>query len=227
MSSAGKGSRLGQRRGLRNAKLIPRTMQGWTSPGAELVRLYFFGNTPPAPAEIPYSWIRTPARFRQDTLINTAVVAQTGGVTARARDAESIRGFGMTSIPFTLDCADATTPRLLADFTVDLLATQPAEIPRTRIAELTLVPLIERTDAEIWRILDRKEGDRITITNAPADWPAGANSLVIVGIAHRVTVEGRIVTWRTTPVLGRVAGEPGPWFYTDTSFTGATDETPF
>lgn len=70
--------------------------------------------------------------------------------------------------------------------------------------------------------------DEVTLTGPTAHgWPTGATELVVEGITHSITADVRTVTWNTAPIVGAVAGVPGPWFYLDDSRLGGTDVVPF
>ncbi len=216
MSSTGKGRHL---RGLR--------------PWADLLRLpdlasqdrdayaiandLYFGNLPPAPTLIPYSWLTPPARFRADQAISIATVTSQSGGVARAASTTTRDEYGTWATSATLDSpAGSSDPAQLA---AHLVATYAA--PRMRMPGLTL-NLASRSTVECKRILEREIGDRFAITGAPADWPAGATDLVIEGIGHTITVATRLVQWNTSPVIGAAAGEVGPWVRADQSqITGA------
>lgn len=177
----------------------------------------YFGNLPPAPALIPYSWLTPPARFRNDQAISTAAVARQGGGAARATSTTTKAEYGTWAASATLfSPAGSSDPAQLA---AHLVAAY--DVPRMRMPSL-LLNLANRTTAECKRILQREIGDRITITGAPATWPAGVTELVIEGITHSITVATRIVAWNTSPVIGAAAGTVGPWVRADQSaITGA------
>lgn len=73
--------------------------------------------------------------------------------------------------------------------------------------------------------------DEVTLTGPDGSrpvWPAGVTELVIEGIEHTYDSDGgRLVAWKTAPVIGTAAGTAGPWFRLGESKTGGTDLMPF
>lgn len=190
---------------------------------APLLQDWMFPPGPPAPVDIPYSWLLAatgPLRSRPDKPLTTAAVTPTGGATARAESAESIAAFGDQTFTATLNTATSTDAIALAQWTVAYYATPPAEVPRTRFPSLAL-RLNHRTMPERQRIMAVTIGTRIRITDAPATWPEGATHQIVEGIAHRrgrgPAGEGGVadVVWNTAPVVGSAPGVAGPWFRLD------------
>lgn len=221
MSSTGKGRYL---RGLRPWADLVRLpdMASQDRDARTIAQDLYFGNLPPAPTLIPYSWLTPPARFRADQAINRAKVSRSGGETAYASSTTSSDEYGVWAGSTTLTVpAGSSDPANLA---AHLVATYAA--PRMRMPGLTL-NLATRSTVECKRVLGREIGDRITITGAPATWPAGATELVIEGITHTITVGTRLVAWNTSPVIGAAAGEVGPWVRADQSQITGSDTWAF
>lgn len=191
-----------------------------TSPLVAIVGDYYWGaavTNAPAPVVIPYAWVSTPLLRRPAAIVNTASVGMVGGSTAYARSAASITqyGVGPANIDLHTDC-DAD-PFNLATFLVAYRATPQ---PRQPVLRLNLY---DRTDAECLRIFRVKLGDRVTISDTQAGWPAAAVSFVIEGIRHEAGVEHRFVEWATSTVLGAAPPTPGPWWRWDASAWDGTD----
>lgn len=185
---------------------------------------YLWGGGPPAPTQIPYTWLKSPVRFRPDRIINSAAVSQTAGAPARITNETSVDTYGESAAPpITLSTiCDADANNLATHLTAGYAD------PRMRCPQLTINLLMPRlTTADLWTLLGVTIGDRIEITGAPATWPEGSTSLVIEGIQHSIGIEERLVTWNTSSVIGVVPGTPGPWFRADTSRLDGTDKTPF
>jgi hypothetical protein len=194
----------------------------WTGDEAfvEVARHWYLdGWQAPDPVEIPWSWISGPLRFRQDKAFTHASVTKTGGGSAIAQVSAD------EQIDFTasLDSENDVDAPNLAHFTITYYDT-----PRTRLAQLVLA-LNRRTDLEIWTILGVNIGDRISITDVPAGWPQGADSLVVEGIQHisRGDVGPRLVVWSTSPVIGEEVGQVGPFFRVGVSPLDGDDLLPW
>jgi len=187
---------------------------------------WYFGATAVAPVQIPFSWISTPAQWRSDRPFTSAAIAVTGGTTVYASDEDSRTEFGDNQYAATLDTDTPADAASLAAHAMFYYATDPAGVPRRRFTRLVFV-LNARTQPEQWRIVNVRQGDRITITGAPATWPASVLTQVVDGIAHSIGSDARQVAWLTSPVIGEVDGTPGPWFRLDASLIGGTDKTPF
>lgn len=185
-----------------------------------ILRDYVFGSAP-SPTLIPYSWIAPPARFRADTVVNVATMAQTDGATttianlaSKARGAREVTG----TLATACDADPANLGRWLTTYRAD---------PRMRQPLLLLVDLIARTDDECVRILRVREGDRVVVTDPPADWPEGGHSLVVEGLQHLSQNGRRQVGWVTSAVAGTTPGTPGPWFRWGSSQYGSADVIPY
>jgi hypothetical protein len=176
------------------------------------------GGLPQDPAEIPVCWLTAPLTLRLDKPFNYAEVTQIDGATARytAPGATVIYPFSAT-----LTTAVDADPTNLAHWTVTYNTTA-----RMRSPSLT-INLLHRTDDEKVFLLGIGRNRRIRLTGLPAEWPSGANTLVVRGIQHRATTYGRTVTWVTGPVIGTTAGAPGPWFRWGTSYWSGIDTRPF
>lgn len=187
---------------------------------------WFFGATAVTPVQIPFSWLSTPAQWRSDNPITSAAVAVTGGATAYASTPVSQVEFGDNQYAATLDTAVQQDATSLAAHAMFYYATNPASVPRRRFVRLVFI-LNARTQVEQWRILQVQRGDRITITGAPATWPASVTAQVVDGVAHGIGDNERRVAWLTSPVIGEVDGASGPFFRLDSSLLGGADKTPF
>lgn len=166
---------------------------------------------PPAPVQIPYTWLSPGLRGRPDKPLTTAVVAQDSGVTAERFNNNALTEYGDNPFELTMFTDGVDDPANLAEFVLKYYATQPGQVPRTRFPSLTVV-LNGRTVAEQWRLLGLKQGDRITITDAPSTWPAGTTEQVVEGVRHILGSNARTVQLNTSPVIGATAGMAGPWF---------------
>lgn len=188
---------------------------------AALVDRLFFGG-PPAPVLIPYSWLSFPARWRHETMVNTATVGQVGGTSATATNAASVAEHGHRPGGATLHTASDADPANLATWLVTYRGEQRMKQPT-----LMLVDLAERSDAERVAILAVRQGTRIVITGPPTTWPEGSHSLVVEGVDHTGRSDRRGVAWKTSPVPGTIPGEPGPWLRYGASIWNSTDVIPF
>lgn len=183
----------------------------------------FWGLAAPAPTVIPYSWLAPPATFRADQPINDPQVQQANGATAYAPNNTSINNYGDFPLAITLNTISAGDPAALATY----LNTYYSGF-RMRNPSLTINLLdAHRTQADVWRILGIRIGDRISIPDAPATWPEGANTLFVEGIYHSVSQNERLVTFNCSPVIGATPGVVGPWFRDDSSVASGTDAGPF
>jgi hypothetical protein len=186
------------------------------SPAQELAQAWYFSGLPPSPVDIPWTWIQGPLRIRQDNPLRRAEVSQSGGSTARAKDATLTTTEQMWTYTQTIDSITAADAANLARWTVEYY-TQP----RPRTPALTLL-LNDRSEDELYRILSVRQGTRISLSGMPASWPTGAGELIVEGITHTITADLRRVSWNTTPVIGAELGESGPWLYTDDTLTDST-----
>jgi hypothetical protein len=181
---------------------------------------YWWGSSP-LPVSIPFGWIDSPANWVEDPPLNVAQISGTPG--ASASDPDSIDEFGEFTFTATLASATAVDSMTLAHWVLAYYATGPNEVPRVRFQGLRFV-LNQRSQGEIRTLLQVGEGRRVSITGTPATWPVGAEEQVVEGIAHSCDNDGgRFLDWITSPVIGEVAGVPGPWFRLDASFLGGPD----
>jgi hypothetical protein len=221
MSATGQGAALRGLRAWTDLLRLP-DMANQDRDGYTLAQDLYFGNLPAAPTEIPYTWLTAPVRFRTDQAISRASVTRSGGETARAASSATAAEYGTWSTGTTLfSPAGSSDPANLA---AHLVASY--DVPRQRMPELGF-NLLKRSLVECKRILERGVGDRISITDAPATWPAGATELVIEGIAHSMAPMYRVVAWNTSPVIGASAGQVGPWVRADQSQITGTDTWAF
>lgn len=183
------------------------------------VELYH-GGWPPTPVQIPMSWLRGSAVFRQDPPYARAGVTQVGGATARSSNpAAAVNGREWVFTAAVDSIVDVDPANLAAWVT----AYYDARLPRAPAFTLLLN---DRTPTEIWRILGVTQGRRISITGT-SGWPDGSTELVVEGITHTVLADVRLVRWACAPIVGVTVGTPGPWFYSDSSSTSGTDAIPF
>lgn len=189
--------------------------------GQAIAQDWYFAGQPPAPLQVPYSWIASPFTTRRDPPFNRAAVAQAGGATAYASGAPAdIAARGEWPFEATLDTACDGDPAALAQWTVDYYAT-----PRTRFPEIRFL-LAVRTDVEQIRLLRAGIGDRITITDPPDWWPT--TDQIIEGREPSIENGVRYLTWSTSPVIGAAIDQAGPWFRWDWStWDSPTDVIPF
>jgi hypothetical protein len=190
--------------------------------GRTIAEALYHGGYPPPVVEIPFSWLQGPIRIRQDNPLQVAEVAQSGGATARAKDAALQPNDQVWKFTESIDSVVPTDPANFAQWVVDYY-----QEPRPRGRALTLKPLNTRTEAEIYRIMSVRQGTRIRLTGTPAGFPTGAAELVVEGIGHRIA-DARYLVWETTPIIGNTVGESGPWFYLDESrLSSSTELVPF
>lgn len=185
---------------------------------------YFFGVAPPPVTVIPYDWLSPPATFRADAPINDPQITNGRGGVVQSPNAASIATYGDFPLPVTLSTiSDGDAPALAYWFSVYYAGF------RMRCPGLTVNLLdARRTQADIWRVVGVRIGDRISIPDAPGTWPQGANTMFVEGITHTVSQNERKVSFNCSPVIGSTPGTAGPWFTADNSFAGSTtDLAPF
>ncbi len=195
-----------------------------------IVNDWFWPPGPPTPVQIPYAWLSPPLRSRPDKPMTTAAVSQSNGGDTGTSNTQfneaSLTEYGDNAFTATLNTACAGDIANLAKWILDFYATAPSAVPRARFPSLT-INLAARAPHEIWRILDITLGTRVSITDTPAGWPAGASEQVVEGIHHAAGANERWVEFNTAPVVGSTAGAAGPWFRLDTSMLGGTDVMPY
>lgn len=199
--------------------LLPAMRRTQTAPPAVLGN-YWWGSGTPAVAEIPVTWLSGDMTLRLERPYTHAEVTQAQGSTARA-DATTVDIYSVFPFTATLNTAVDADATNLAHWTVTYNAN-----PRMRCPSLT-VNLLYRTTAEKAFLLGIGRGRRIRITGLPAQWPEGADTLVVRGIQHQIATYGHSITFVTGPAVGAVPGQPGPWFRWNTSNWGGTDVRPF
>jgi hypothetical protein len=175
----------------------------------------------PVPVAIPFTWLLPPWPLRSDPPINAATIDQTGGATAYAANTASQAEYGVVSSTATLDTLLAQDAVNYATWLVNYYT-----VPRVRVPALT-IDLAPRSDDERATILALEIGRRITLTGMPVGYPAEATNLVVEGTLEQNSVTGGTVTLATSPMIGSVAGTPGPWLRLGSSRLGGTDVTPF
>jgi len=197
------------------------TLPDWPRLGIRRPASAVVGTIPPPPIDIPICWLSNPVNLRLERPFNYAAVTPQGFPTATKRDADSIAEVGVCPFEAALHTPIAADAANLANWIVTYQAT-----PRTRAPSL-LIDLMYRTDQE--RILLRRieRNMRIRLTGTPAEFPEGANSLVVTGITNELGLAVRQITLTTTYVLGSTPGVPGPWFRTDVSATDGTHVVPY
>jgi hypothetical protein len=202
--------------------MLPRTDGLGSGVASAAARDFWWGFNPPTPTQIPYDWLSPPARFRADQPINDTAVTRSGAETAYLSNQPSIDLYGDFATQETIDTISPDDPASLATWLIAYYAGH-----RMRCPAVTL-NLLSRTTADIWTILGVRIGTRIQITGAPATWPEGTSSLIVEGIAHSISQNGRTVTWTTSPVIGATPGAVGPWFKLNGgSSVNGTDVVPF
>lgn len=176
----------------------------------------------PDPVEIQWCWIQSPLIRKPTVAVTKAVVTQDGGAVGySSASAALVRQYGVNTVPITVFTDCDADPGNLAEFLTSYQST-----PRPRQPALTF-DLTGLEDDEVLTILSVQLGQRAVIVDAPAAVPAGARSFTVEGIAHRLGVTERLVTWQTAATIGAVAGTPGPWFRWDESYWDGSDVRPF
>lgn len=191
---------------------------------APIMQDWMFQPGPPAPVDIPYTWLSYNLRYRPEKPYTTATVTQAGGVTARAQDDDAVNEYGDNSFTAELATAVSADAANLAKHVVGMYA-QAGQVPRVRMSQL-VIQLAGRRGYEQHRILSIKQGQRIRITDAPPRWPVGMTEQIVEG-RRRECSDGSVVTFITSPVIGVTPGVSGPWFRLDVSQLDATDRVPF
>lgn len=192
----------------------------WPRLGRRLDASPAVGGLAPPPTDIPLLWLSQPIAFRPDPPYNDAEVSGPTA-TARARDRASVDEFGSNPFTASLSTVLPDDAANLASWTVDQRST-----PRMRCPQLT-INLLYRTDDEIRLLLGIRRNRRIRITGVPANWPEGADSLIVAGITHELGVAVRLMHITTRAIVGTTAGVPGPWFRLGSSALGGSDLVPF
>lgn len=172
MSSTGQGRLL--RSGMVGLQALRTPIRQETVNGSGLAEAFddfWWGGYPPTPTQIPYAWLRPPARWRPAQPSNIAVVTRTGGEQGRSVNRTSIAALGERSYTATINTTVADDPVNLATY-----ITTYYTAPRQRMPGIAL-QLVGRSPTECWRILSRKIGDRISIVGAPpASLPLAADT---------------------------------------------------
>lgn len=207
-----------------SATLRPSAVPG-SNTAADILNHYWWGTgvvAPPAPIEIPLLWLSQPLPHRMDPPYNDAqVTVASSNAQARRRKRTSISEVGVQPYTATLNTAVPADAPALAAYVI----AQRGEA-RVRSPQLT-VDLLYRTPSEQRRLLRIRRGRRIRITGVPANFPEGADSLVVTGVSHEIGVAARLLRLTTAAVVGTTPGTPGPWFRLGTSVAGGGDIVPF
>lgn len=211
-ASTGDGDFPVRSRMVRMAGMRPQhTAPTMSSPLGTALSDFLFGLPPARVFDIPYSWISPPVVARPDLPTNDFTASSTSGGRARATNTDSIDDYGVYADSRELDTAVDADPSNLA---THMVATYSDPRVRISLLRLTLTP---RTELEKHTILSVDIGARIEITDSPITWPVGAHKLTVEGVKHIVEQDDRIVEWRTSPMIGVIDGEVGPWFQLDVS----------
>lgn len=204
--------------------LCPSVVPG-SSAAASILNHYFWGTgvvAAPPPVEIPLLWLSQPLPHRMDPPYNDAeVTASSSGVAARRRNRTSISEVGVQSYTASLETATAGDPAALVAYVIARRGEARVRSPRITI------DLLYRTPSEQRHLLRIRRGRRILITGVPANFPEGANSLVVTGVSHEIGVTVRLLHLTTAAVVGSTPGRPGPWFRLGSSAIGGDDDYPF
>jgi hypothetical protein len=186
-----------------------------------IVNDWFWGGGAPDATIIPWTWLTVPLELRVDQPINAASITRTGFDTRTAVNAASKTTFGTFPASGSLDTASTDDAANYAAFLVAYYNN-----PKLRCPTIT-ISLENRNTEDIWAVLGREIGDRITLgpgtvqdypghtitLPVPDGLPAAVRSGVIEGIRHfSSAVSGRTTEWTTAPLLGATAGSQGPFF---------------
>lgn len=197
------------------------------SPTAEILADYVWGGLAPPPSvQIPYAWIAQPVRFRSDSPINSATVTREGHGSATANDLADQQEHLVFSAEATLDTVSDQDAVNFATHLVTYYTQPRMRCPQLRFSLLRRWA-DDRTGSQCRLLLGIKEGDRISITGAPATWPDGANELIVEGLHHTIDVAERWIEFNTSPVIGSSPGVAGPWFRLGASFLSGADLLPY
>lgn len=171
-----------------------------------------------AAATIHHNTIDDGLRPRVDgPIINMFEATTPGGDRARSTDAASIAAKRV----FTGDLeVDTMQPSELA--AAALHRTSQYAVQRVRVPVLP-VDLLHATNAVRDAVLALDIGDRADLSAMAADYPAGADKLIIEGYKELVGEEMRRIDFVTSPVLGLPAGTPATWFKLDDPTLGQLD----
>jgi len=206
-----------------------------TPPVSAVVADWFWAGGPPDVTVIPWTWLQVPLKLRADQPMNVVEITRVNQAAALATNEASRTTNGTFPAKGTLDTIIPDDAYNYAAWLVTYYANPLLRAP------VFSMPLQFRTVDEVPRILGRTVGDRFTlgpstvrdgsgavvVLPVPAGLPAGAQSLVISGIAHTSSVTDRVVSWTTAPLLGSAPGVEGPWFRIDSSMLDGTDQRPF
>lgn len=207
-----------------SSTLRPSAVPG-SSAAADVLNNYFWGTgvvSAPPPVEIPLLWLSQPLPHRMDPPVNSAeITVSSSGATARRRNRSSIAEVGVQPYTATLSTATPGDAPALAAFVISQRGEARVRSPRLS------VNLLHRTDGEKRNLLRIRRGRRILITGVPAEFPEGADSLVVTGVSHEIGVAVRMLHLTTAAVVGTTPGTPGPWFRLGSSVLGGTDTYPF
>jgi hypothetical protein len=175
----------------------------------------------PVPFDIPLCWLTPPVTLRLEQPYTTAEISRDGGGTYRNVHAANRDEYGDFPYTATLATFTDTDPANLAHWTVTYRS-----IPRVRCSQIA-INLMFRTDSERVDLLRIPRWSRIRLTGVPPEFPEGAASIVVAGAKHQIGLAGHMLYLTTAPVVGLVAGVPGPWFRYGQSSWGGTDVIPF
>jgi hypothetical protein len=176
---------------LRTSGLLGRGM------GADFQRDLFFGKQGPRWIEIPYSWLAPTLIFRPDRVVTEARVTGANGDVARATNGST----DLRTVTWELDSACDADAQCLADWLVST-----GEAPRMKINALIFNLYDDVDSARLHVLLNIGVGDRVYISDAPADWPVGCNRLWIEGRQRERSNKSDFLRFRTSPMPNRVPG---------------------
>lgn len=155
----------------------------------------------PVDVQIPFAWLVSDSvSFLEDQPLNDITATQSGGGRTRRVDAASVRRYGDSELPTTLDTEVTADPSNFAAWNAQAYGTARMRMPQATI------DLLPRSTAERAVLLGIKLGDRVQITDVPPTWPRGADHLIVEGKTSECGTKTRRLTLNFSPLAGPAPG---------------------